>query len=74
MHQSVARSSPEFVSVAAKDGDLAVDEPDHPSTRNSASKLTHVTAVDLHHFRDLPSPLGEIPIIAVSPARRRRPF
>ena len=49
-------TSPEPVSVAVEDGDLAADEPLHPSKCNSARSFPHAAAVDLHHRRDFPSP------------------
>ena len=52
-------TSPELLSVAEEDGDLAADKPLHPSKCNSARSFHLTTAVDLHHLRDLPSPLGE---------------
>ena len=45
--------------MAEEDGDLAADEPLHPSKCNSARSFHLTTAIDLHHRRDLPSPLGE---------------
>ena len=45
--------------MAEEDGDLAADKPLHPSKCNSARSFPHVAAIDLHHRRDFPSPLGE---------------
>ena len=62
-------TSPELLSVAVEDGDLAADEPLRPSKQDSARSFHLATAVDSHHHLDLPSPLGEVlPNLAVAEA------
>ena len=59
VHRRARRSSPEFVAVAVEVRHLAVAATRRPSKCNSARSFPQAAAVDLHHLRDLPSPLGE---------------
>ena len=62
-------TSPELLSVAREDGDLAADEPLCPSKQDSVRSSPHAAAVDSRRHRAFPSPLGEVlPNLAVAGA------
>ena len=74
MHGRDPDAPPKLLPDADEVRDLTADEPAFPSKHSSHHRLPRASAVDLRRLRDLPSPLGESPIITVPPARRRRQF